>query len=166
MKTLYIQIQLLNQKKKKKCDLGKERQRFVITHPLYMRPGGRRQHPLLRKQYRPMATAVLLAGAAPPEPGTAVRARSPRIMASCIMTVFPPSIIFWVPTRVALRATLLPVSYRSRRRQGFLLERRKWEEMDSSEGFRAYRLNILSPGRSSRHVGRIKGGGSNCWPQG
>jgi len=29
------------------------------------------------------------------------------------MTVFPPSMIFCVPTRVAFRATLLPVSYRA-----------------------------------------------------
>ena len=40
----------------------------------------------------------------------AVRIRSPRIMTSGWMTVFPPSMMFWVPTRMALRATLLPVS--------------------------------------------------------
>lgn len=56
-----------------------------------------------------MATAVLVAGAEP-EPETAVRARSPLIMASCMMIVLPPSMIFWVPTSVALRLTLLPVS--------------------------------------------------------
>ena len=60
-----------------------------------------------------MATAVLLAGE-PPDPGElgTERARSPRIMTSGMMTVLPPSMIFWVPTRVALRATLLPVSWR------------------------------------------------------
>lgn len=79
------------------------------AYPLYIRPGGRRQLPLLRKQYLPMATAVLFAGA-PPLELLAVRARSPRIMTSCWITVLPPSMMFWVPTRVALRATLLPVS--------------------------------------------------------
>ncbi len=39
-----------------------------------------------------------------------VRTRSPRIMTSGWMTVLPPSMMFWVPTSVALRATLLPVS--------------------------------------------------------
>lgn len=80
------------------------------AHPLYMRPGGRRQQPLLRKQYRPMKTAVLLPGWLGLVDGT-VRARSPRIMASGMMTVFPPSMMCCVPTRVALRLTLLPVSY-------------------------------------------------------
>lgn len=80
-----------------------------ITYPLYIRPGGRRSAPLERKQYLPMATAVLLAGA-PPAEGCAERARSPRIMTSGWITVLPPSMMFWVPTRVALRATLLPVS--------------------------------------------------------
>lgn len=80
-----------------------------------MRPGGRKQHPLLRKQYRPIAMAVLLEGgvAAAELLEMAVRARSPRIMASAMMTVLPPSMMFWVPTRVAFRATLLPVSYAS-----------------------------------------------------
>lgn len=59
-----------------------------------------------------MATAVLLAGADPLE-DEAVRARSPLIMTSGWMTVFPPSIMFCVPTRLALRETLFPVSYRS-----------------------------------------------------
>lgn len=31
-------------------------------------------------------------------------------MTSGWMTVLPPSMMFWVPTKVALRATLLPVS--------------------------------------------------------
>lgn len=75
-----------------------------------MRPGGRKQHPLLRKQYRPIAIAVLLDGVAAEEELVAVRAKSPRIMASAMMTVLPPSMMFWVPTRVAFRATLLPVS--------------------------------------------------------
>ncbi len=84
------------------------------THPLYIRPGGRRQQPLLRKQYRPIETAVLLAGAAPElefEGAWTDRVRSPRIITSGWMTVLPPSMMFWVPTSVALRATLLPVSW-------------------------------------------------------
>lgn len=101
----YVSVVLDRKKKKKKR--GKETE----AYPLYMRPGGRRQHPLLRKQYRPMAMAVLLEGAAAALLlEMAVRARSPRIMASAIMTVLPPSMMFWVPTRVAFRATLLPVS--------------------------------------------------------
>lgn len=76
-----------------------------------MRLGGRKQQPLLRKQYRPIATAVLLPGAAAePDEGCAVRARSPLIIASAWMTVLPPSMMCWVPTRTAFRATLLPVS--------------------------------------------------------
>ena len=39
-----------------------------------------------------------------------VRTRSPLIITSGWMTVLPPSMMFWVPTRMALRATLLPVS--------------------------------------------------------
>lgn len=54
--------------------------------------------------------AVLVEGAAAELLETAVRARSPRIMASAIMTVLPPSMMFCVPTSVAFRATLLPVS--------------------------------------------------------
>ena len=60
-----------------------------------------------------MATAVLFAG--PPEPDDEEgweRTRSPRTMASGWMTDLPPSMMFWVPTRVALRDTLLPVSCR------------------------------------------------------
>lgn len=57
-----------------------------------------------------MAMAVLVEGAAAAEEERAVRARSPRIMASAMMTVLPPSMMFWVPTSVAFRATLLPVS--------------------------------------------------------
>lgn len=62
-----------------------------------------------------MATAVL----APPLDGVddedvldegAVRTRSPRIITSGWMTVLPPSTMFCVPTRMALRATLFPVS--------------------------------------------------------
>ncbi len=59
-----------------------------------------------------MDTAVLL-GAAPVadcEAGWMVRTRSPRIMTSGWMTVLPPRMMFCVPTSVALRATLLPVS--------------------------------------------------------
>lgn len=89
---------------------------FAQTYPLYRRPGGRKQQPRLRKQYRPIETAVLL-GAAPAadwEDAWIVRMRSPRIMTSGWITVLPPSMMFWVPTRVALRATLLPVSCASR----------------------------------------------------
>src|SRR5665213_1331962 len=83
------------------------------THPLYILPGGRKQNHLLKKQYRPIATAVLLPGAEPDdEEGGTERARSPRIMTSGWITVFPPSMMFCVPTRVALRETLLPVSWR------------------------------------------------------
>lgn len=61
-----------------------------------------------------MATAVVLAGAAvlplDEEEDGAVRTRSPRIMTSGWMTVLPPSMMFCVPTSIALRATLLPVS--------------------------------------------------------
>lgn len=74
------------------------------------RPGGRSSAPRLRKQYRPMATAVLFAGALEPDDEGCERMRSPRTMASGWMTDFPPSMMFWVPTRVALRETLLPVS--------------------------------------------------------
>jgi hypothetical protein len=81
-----------------------------VKAPLYMRPGGRSSTPRARKQYRPMATAVLLAGAVPEEDDETVRVRSPLIMTSGWMTVLPPSIMFWVPTRTALRETLLPVS--------------------------------------------------------
>jgi hypothetical protein len=59
-----------------------------------------------------METAVLL-GAAPLlacDEACMVRIRSPRIMTSGWMTVLPPSMMFCVPTSVALRATLLPVS--------------------------------------------------------
>lgn len=52
-------------------------------------------------------------GGAPPadwDEGWMVRIRSPRIMTSGMMTVLPPSMMFCVPTSVALRATLLPVS--------------------------------------------------------
>ena len=80
------------------------------THPLYILPGGRKQQARLRKQYRPIATAVLFVGAPPDAEGTD-RARSPRIITSGWITVLPPSMMFCVPTRVALRATLLPVSY-------------------------------------------------------
>lgn len=57
-----------------------------------------------------MAMAVLVEGVAAEVLETAVRARSPRIMASAMMTVLPPSMMFCVPTSVAFRATLLPVS--------------------------------------------------------
>lgn len=57
-----------------------------------------------------METAVLFAGAPPEDEDCTVRARSPRIITSGWMTVLPPRMMFWVPTRVALRATLLPVS--------------------------------------------------------
>jgi hypothetical protein len=81
---------------------------------LYNRPGGRRQAPRLKKQYRPIETAVLFGGAplADWDDAWMVRIRSPRIMTSGWMTVLPPSMMFWVPTSVALRATLLPVSCR------------------------------------------------------
>lgn len=36
--------------------------------------------------------------------------RSPLIVTSCWMTLLPPRIMFCVPTSVALRETLLPVS--------------------------------------------------------
>lgn len=88
----------------------------AVTYPLCIRLGGRRQHPRSRKQYRPMETAVLLPGAAAPdavEDGGLRRVKSPRIIASGWMTVLPPSMMFWVPTRFALRATLLPVSWRA-----------------------------------------------------
>lgn len=92
--------------------------------PLYTRPGGLKTQERERKQYRPIATAVLLFGPPPPpeppeEPGAGVeeeeeeevvRVRSPRIMTSGCITVLPPSMMFWVPTRLLLRATLLPVS--------------------------------------------------------
>lgn len=60
-----------------------------------------------------METAVLLAGAGAPEDDGAGtdRDRSPRIITSGWMTVLPPSMMFWVPTSVAFRATLLPVSW-------------------------------------------------------
>ncbi len=53
-----------------------------------------------------MATAVLFVGA-PPEADGADRARSPRIMTSGWITVLPPSMMFWVPTRVALTSHLV-----------------------------------------------------------
>lgn len=59
-----------------------------------------------------METAVLLEAALLEDWDAAwmVRTRSPRIMTSGWMTVLPPSMMFWVPTSVALRATLFPVS--------------------------------------------------------
>jgi len=76
-----------------------------------MRPGGRRQQLRLRKQYRPMKMEVLLWGAPPEEPAAeAVRVKSPRTMASAMMTVLPPSMMCCVPIKLALRDTLLPVS--------------------------------------------------------
>lgn len=63
-----------------------------------------------------MATAVdegraVVEGEVDEDEGGAVRTRSPLIMTSGWMTVLPPSMMFWVPTRMALRATLLPVSW-------------------------------------------------------
>lgn len=54
---------------------------------------------------------MLLPDVLPPE-DVLLRERSPRIMTSGWITVFPPSVMFWVPTKMALRATLLPVSWR------------------------------------------------------
>jgi hypothetical protein len=66
-----------------------------------------------------MATAVLFGGA-PDDDAEAdddddasalLRTRSPRIMASGWMMDLPPSMMFCVPTRLALRETLFPVSF-------------------------------------------------------
>lgn len=63
-----------------------------------------------------MATEVELPAACPDEEEDDEdgweRTRSPRIIASGWMTDFPPSMMFWVPTRMAFRATLFPVSWR------------------------------------------------------
>jgi hypothetical protein len=67
---------------------------MYVKAPLYMRPGGRSRTPRAKKQYRPMATAVLFAGELPEDDDVAVRARSPRIMTSGWMTVLPPSMMF------------------------------------------------------------------------
>ena len=84
--------------------------RRKYIYPLYNFPGGLNSHPRLKKQYRPMATATvfpcfslgLLAGY--------VLSRSPRIITSAWMTVFPPRIMFVVPMIWDRRETLLPVS--------------------------------------------------------
>lgn len=82
---------------------------IYVYEPLYILPGGRRRTPRLRKQYRPMATAVC-EDEDEEEEDEDVRTRSPRIMTSGWITVLPPRTMFCVPTRTALRATLLPVS--------------------------------------------------------
>lgn len=80
--------------------------------PLYILPGGLRSAPRARKQYLPTATAVEFGGVEEvlEEEEGVVRTRSPRIMTSGWMTALPPSIMFWVPWRLALRDTLFPLS--------------------------------------------------------
>ncbi|KAJ2900978.1 uncharacterized protein MKZ38_002162 [Zalerion maritima] len=62
----------------------------------------------------PAAAAVAPSPPAPPpdeEAGGRDRVKSPRIITSGCITVLPPSMMFCVPTRLLLRATLLPVSF-------------------------------------------------------
>jgi hypothetical protein len=83
-------------------------------------PGGFSTHPLLKKQYLPIATAttgalgfLTPASSAPADDdddGSMVRTRSPRMMTSAWMMDLPPRMMFCVPMIWERRETLLPVS--------------------------------------------------------
>ena len=82
-----------------------------MTHPLYNFPGGLNSHPLLKKQYRPIATATGFPCFSLELDVRYVRSRSPRMMTSAWITVLPPSMMFVVPIIWERRETLLPVSW-------------------------------------------------------
>lgn len=66
-------------------------------YPLYSFPGGLKAHPLLKKQYRPIATATVFPPFSFGLLGGYVRSKSPRMMTSDWITVLPPRMMLVVP---------------------------------------------------------------------
>ena len=105
--------------------------------------------------YRPILIAVVGALLFSPSPEEEKRCKSPSMMTSAMMTVRPPSMMFGLPSILALREILLPVSC-----QHFVSDAAFTVECCRVKqyGFNVLALGGLSCGGSwTRHLGRVYG---------